>query len=135
MDANNLKVWLPFNRMPTEDLCDNEWHGDNPVFTREITADGAINGNALQISYHGSTNNYLDYCLNMTGGITLGGQSFTIKGCFNLQSCYDQWNGNGYWGLFVLSNTTGRVNLDPVADSGTIVLAENLKNFTQIILA
>lgn len=82
----NLKAWLPFNRTPTEDLCGNEWHGDNTVFKREITADGAINGNALQISYHGSTNDVLTYCLNMAGGITLGGQSFTIKGCFNLQS-------------------------------------------------
>lgn len=77
----NLKFWLPFNRTPTEDLCGNEWTLNGDATIEEA---GAINGNALQVTNSTNEGQYgwLDMAiprLYMTSGITLGGQSFTIK--------------------------------------------------------
>ncbi|MBR0288996.1 MAG: LamG domain-containing protein, partial [Selenomonadaceae bacterium] len=70
MDTTFLKVWLPFDESTTKDLCWNGW-----------TAYGSptIQDNAL---YLPGSSSYLA----MDGGITLGGQNFTIRGKFNMDS-------------------------------------------------
>ena len=69
MDATNLIAYLPFDTSTTLDLCGGAWTATgNPTIQ-----DGVLN-------LDGSS--YLE----RDGGITLGGQDFTIRGWFNMAS-------------------------------------------------
>lgn len=67
--AQSLVAWLPFDTSTTLDKCGNTW---------TATGSPTISEGALQL-------NGASY-LQMTGGITLGGQDFTIRGKFNMSS-------------------------------------------------
>ncbi len=69
MSTANLVSWLPFDTSTTQDLCGNEW---------TVSGSPTISDNALQLN--GSS------YLQKSGGITLGGQDFTICGKFNMSS-------------------------------------------------
>lgn len=69
MNATNLVAWLPFDTSTTQDLCGNTW----TAYGSPTIANGALQLNGS--SY-----------LQMTGGITLGGQDFTIRGKFLMNS-------------------------------------------------
>lgn len=69
MSAANLVSWLPFDTSTTLDKLGNTW-----------TATGAPAISDSALSLNGSS------YLQMTGGITLGGQDFTIRGKFNMGS-------------------------------------------------
>ena len=77
MDINNLKVWLPFDNSPTEDLCGNSWTAYNSA---DISSANSFNGKALQLSGEYKTNSDLGQYLSLDAGITLGGKDFTIDG-------------------------------------------------------
>lgn len=120
----NLKAWLPFNRTPAEDLCGNEWTLNGDATIEET---GAINGNALQVThaYIDTQYGWLGMStprLSMNGGITLGGQSFTIKICANFSVFPNKWNG-GYGEIFVLSPTAGGILNDLHSNPSTIFLS------------
>lgn len=70
-----LKVWLRFNESATADECGNSWTAYN---SPTISTANAINGNALQLSGGYKTNSELGQYLALDGGLTLGGQDFTI---------------------------------------------------------
>lgn len=75
MDANNLIVYLPFDTSTTLDLCGNSWtaYGSPTLENGALKLDGSS-------SY-----------LAMDGGITLGGQDFTIAAKINLSSAAGSW--------------------------------------------
>ena len=73
--AESLKVWLPFDESTTKDLCWNGW-----------TAYGSPTIQDTKLNLPGDSS-----YLAMTDGITLGGQNFTIRGKFNMDSATDAW--------------------------------------------
>ena len=83
MDTTNLIAYLPFDSSTTEDLLGNTWTaiGNPTIQDGKLYLDGS--------SY-----------LLMQGGITLGGQDFTIRGWFNTGT-------TGNWSrIFSLHNAT-----------------------------
>ena len=82
----SLKVYLPFDLSTTEDLKGNEW-----------TAYGSPTIQDTQLNLPGSSS-----YLAMDGGITLGGQNFTIRGKFNMDSAAGKW-----CRIFEIFNTSG----------------------------
>lgn len=76
--AMNLKVWLPFDESPTKDLCGNTW---TATAAPTITCENPARGNELKVTQAHGLDSAL---LAMSGGITLGGANFTIRGHFNL---------------------------------------------------
>ena len=74
MNAENLKVWLPFDESTTLDKCGNTW---TTYGTPSISDTNAINGKALQLD--GSS--YL-----RTENIELGGRDFAIDGWLYMNS-------------------------------------------------
>ena len=75
-----LKVWLPFDESAMLDKCGNTW---TVAGTPTIGETNAINGKALQLNDWlpaGTTR------FSMTGGLTLGGQDFSVCGWLNIYS-------------------------------------------------
>ena len=105
----NLAVWLPFDESTTKDLCGNTWTTST---ASTVDFDNAINYKAFQNKQAHSQQVHL---LTMSESLALGGQSFTIRGWFNLTS-YTGLNPGSY--LFGLSNTNGEIFLLR-GDSGT----------------
>lgn len=68
--ATKLIAYLPFDTSTTEDLCGNTW---------TTSGTPTIANGALKLDGNSSY-------LAMDGGITLGGQDFTIRGKFNMSS-------------------------------------------------
>lgn len=69
MSTANLVSWLPFDTSTTDDLLGNTW---------TATGNPTVSDNALQLN--GSS------YLQKSGGITIGGQDFTIRGKANIST-------------------------------------------------
>lgn len=73
---NKLKVYLPFDESPLDDWCGNVW---------TVNGSPTIEDSKLKLPGNSSY-------LAMDGGITLGGQDFTIRGKFNMSSAAGSWS-------------------------------------------
>ena len=75
MDTTNLKVWLPFDRSTTTDLCGNSW----TAYNNPSISDGALSlvGPAQYLS--------------LNDDLPLGGRDFTVSGEFLMNSSTEKW--------------------------------------------
>ncbi|MBQ3335815.1 MAG: hypothetical protein IJG80_00240 [Selenomonadaceae bacterium] len=115
-----LKVWLPFDKTPTQDLCGNEWTLQG---SPTISETNAINGRALQVT--GDISGVGIARLRLEN-IELGGQSFTIKGWFTRKAGISDT-----WAAVALCQSYGGLLNLPLNDQRTIFLGldagENLQ--------
>ena len=116
MDTTNLKVYLPFDTSTTQDLCGGTW-----TATSE-----------LEIVNHALKFNAYEQYISRDGGITLGGQDFTISFKCNMRSL----SGN-YAHLFSIHQTAGtqnnKIGIDRSNNSNTtlrIIVAGSGRGFS-----
>ena len=112
MDTTNLKVYLPFDDSTTQDLCGGSWTATgNPTIQ-----DGKLYLNGE--SY-----------LQLDGGVTLGGQDFTI-------CCKAKMDSNGWYdGLFSANNKQIRIcGVERYTDRLLIAIKNNEKTVTGLDL-
>jgi len=106
--TENMVSFLPFDSSPTQDTQGNSWTAWN---SPTISAANSATGNALQLESHVTCNYETGQYVSMDGGITLGGQNFTICGWSFMSS-----NIGDYARLFSIFNSYG------TNGSGAIVL-------------
>ena len=93
MDANNLKIWLPFNNSTTEDFCGNSW---------TVNGNPAIVNNSLYLN--GSS------YLKLSSKFNFSGQDFSIATKFSATS---NTTGGSFciWQLFNQYSPDRRIHL------------------------